>query len=313
MSMHHSLSGCLAAWLPACESLDTRVVMCNYTWRLAHSPVPYWLLYSPLLPGLHNCRCAGMKQWLARYAREPGAQANEPTVLGHNVLRLELLGTADVEMSIRNMPFRALRQLRLHGLKVQLGPMNGHPGMLAAAEGLTWLSLEACELLGGSSSLLHLTALPALQHLEVTHNTVASRMASTDIPLSQLRRLTHLTLDSPFYGAQNIYGALGQLRGHGGDAATEHDSSTLAATSALTCLQELVVQVGRFVITVAVCVLPHRKRRACLACTMLLSCVYNATVMRVQSYHQKQPHSGVVHTPPTVARCIVASCTLVMQ
>jgi hypothetical protein len=39
-------------------------------------------------------------------------------VPSHNVVRMELLGCANVQMAIRNMPFRGLRELRLTDFEV---------------------------------------------------------------------------------------------------------------------------------------------------------------------------------------------------
>lgn len=64
-----------------------------------------------------------MKDWLVRYEGHTAADGQEdpsaaaaPT--SHNVVRMELIGCVAVEMAIRNMPFRGLRELRLSDIEV---------------------------------------------------------------------------------------------------------------------------------------------------------------------------------------------------
>lgn len=117
-------------------------------------------------------KCAAMKQWLTTYAGR------------HNVKRLELIQPEGEEdrIGIRSIPFPGLQQLRICGLKVQLGSCDNHPGMLAAATRLEHLFWRTASLLAPpttyqswqscppfSTYTCSTTAVSALKHMQQQH------------------------------------------------------------------------------------------------------------------------------------------------
>jgi hypothetical protein len=70
-------------------------------------------------------------------------------------------------VSICSLPCRHLRQLHLDHVAVQLGPGNGHPGVLQHCTGLTALSLESCEERDVAAAAAAIATLPQLQSLRL--------------------------------------------------------------------------------------------------------------------------------------------------
>jgi hypothetical protein len=128
----------------------------------------------------HKSRRLGVLQWLEKH--------------GLLLSQLKLYGGPGLVVS--SMPCPGLRELLIHGFKLQLTPRGGQPGLLHAATGLTQLVLLRATVLGGSQQLTALSVLTDLQHLVLSELQEASLQYAA-VPgclLSQLQQLTHLQI-----------------------------------------------------------------------------------------------------------------------
>jgi hypothetical protein len=90
----------------------------------------------------------------------------------------------------------SLRQLRLDGLAVQLGPAGGIPGLLQHCTGLTALSLQGCEVQDVAAAAAAIAALPQLQSLRlVGMEDEQGKWLSVLKSAAVLRQLMHLAYD----------------------------------------------------------------------------------------------------------------------
>jgi hypothetical protein len=70
---------------------------------------------------------------------------------------------------LEQLPCPQLRQLRLQNMCAQFEPAGKYKGLLHACSGLTALGLQDCRVPDIHAAMAVITALPALQHLEVQH------------------------------------------------------------------------------------------------------------------------------------------------
>jgi len=120
--------------------------------------------------------------------------------------------------TLTQLPCPNLCELDLADIKVQLSASSTQPGVLHSCTRLTKLLLYYCPLTDGHSSLAALSALVALQHLELTMGDVVSESTDGSFIPSTLTQLTHLCL-------KNVGGLL--------------DTDSLRHVSCLVNLQEL--------------------------------------------------------------------------
>jgi hypothetical protein len=102
------------------------------------------------------------------------------------------------ELVLRSLPCPQLRHLHLQGLRLQLEPSNGCPGVLHDCTGLTALALQDCALEEVSDASAAIAAIPELQHLTLENNQHVFGDLSR-FPLAQLQQpsmLTHLSIQS---------------------------------------------------------------------------------------------------------------------
>ena len=103
-------------------------------------------------------------------------------------LNLRRLGAPLLEL-----PCQQLRQLYIGDAWVRLGPSSHHLGVLHSCNGLKKLHLCLCEFMDGPNSLSALSAVPALQHLELGRVYGTSTPDQLELPGSVLQMLTQLT------------------------------------------------------------------------------------------------------------------------
>ena len=116
---------------------------------------------------------------------------------GRYVTSLDLQGFSS---DLTELPCRQLRQLVVSNdtddtdtPSVQLGPSSSHPGVLHSCSGLTLLKLRSCEIVDSPNSLSALSAVPALQHLELSEFHGDDDSDDLGLPSSILQLLTQLT------------------------------------------------------------------------------------------------------------------------
>ena len=95
--------------------------------------------------------------------------------------------------ALTELPCQHLQQLVLVYDKVQLGPGRNQPGVLHGCSDLTALQLRSCTMRGGRCSLSALSAVPALQHLELSNLYTVGNQQKLVLPGSTLQVLTQLT------------------------------------------------------------------------------------------------------------------------
>jgi hypothetical protein len=71
---------------------------------------------------------------------------------------------------LRSLHCPGLRQLRLQGLKLQLGSADGWPGVLGVCTTLTALGLQSCLLIDAPAASAAIAALPELRQLSLDDN-----------------------------------------------------------------------------------------------------------------------------------------------
>jgi hypothetical protein len=102
---------------------------------------------------------------------------------------------------LEQLPCPQLRQLRLQNMCAQFEPAGKYKGLLHACSGLTALGLQDCRVPDIHAAMAVITALPALQHLEVQHLLEGQRFHFRGKAGSCFRevqcpeRFTHLGLD----------------------------------------------------------------------------------------------------------------------
>jgi hypothetical protein len=102
------------------------------------------------------------------------------------------------------LPASQLLQLHVQGLKVQLHRAGGIPGMLHACRGLTALHLQDCRVQHSGTAFEAITALPALQHLEISKShDVLGEFLFGDISSNHPGSLTALSLEIGYYEPRN--------------------------------------------------------------------------------------------------------------
>ena len=118
-------------------------------------------------------RFQGLMQWVEKH--------------GQHIKELDL---NRVGGTLTELPCWQLRQLGIFNGSVQLGPSSSHPGVLHSCNGLTKLQLWSCQV-DGPDNLSALSAVPALQHLELSY--ISSSTGYVSLPGSVLQVLTQLS------------------------------------------------------------------------------------------------------------------------